>query len=430
MAAAFRGPERGYGVSRMPRSRVIALLLAAIAAAVALGWLRPWVTASVSQVRTADYTMNYVAATMWRHGDAAWLYDGAAQVDAGRALGFTGAQFAGNRFSEPPLAAVAMAPFSLLDLSASYRAWGALQLLLMVAAVVVVARAAPWPRGLPRVVPVSAAMLGLAGAGTAVLLLQAQSDGFSCLGVAVAFACWRRQRAFAGGAVLAAASLLAKPHLALVLAAWMLGRRDRRMLAGAAAGAASLAVLTLALAGPAAVAGFLEAPGLSTAVTPARMLLGFTGLFTSWLGDGGVAYALAAAAGLAAVVAGAILGDRTRRGRASLETSLAAATVLSLLASPHLLVQDLSVLVAPFIWVLARAAALDGPRAWPGPRTLSLVVAWAALDLAARLDLGNYAAAPPGRLVPAALVVVLAAALVAARATRRSDLRVPVFGVR
>lgn len=401
------------------RSRLIAVLAAVLAAAVMSTWLVTWARATPGQIASADYTPTYVAATAWRTGHGGSMYEPAQQAAEGRSLGLAGAQYAGNPFVDPPLAAVVAAPLSLLGLDASYRLWSLLQLGLVLAAVVITARAAPWPRGVPWATPWMAGALGLAGAGTAMLVLLGQWDGFSALGLAIAYASWRGDRRALGGAALAAGSLLAKPHLALVLAAWLLGRRDRRMLAGAAASAAGLGAATLLVAGPGAVIGFLTAPALSSSVTSPRMLIGFVGFFASWLGAGAPAYALAALAAGAAAAGGALLGSRARRDPGSLELSLAAAAVLSLLAAPHVLVQDLALLAPPLVWCLARAAAMDGAERWPGWRTGAVILGWVALDLAARADAGNYSSAPPGRLVPVVLTVAVGTGLGAAMIKRR-----------
>lgn len=393
----------------MSRSRVIAMLVAGVAGVVISSWVSTWVHATPGQIAAADYTPTYVAATQWRAGHGAGLYDPGAQSAQGASLGLNGAQFEGNRFVDAPLAAVVAAPFSLLGLDASFRVWSLLQLGLVVLAVTLVLRAAPWPETTPRPARVAAAAFAVAGAGTAMLFIEGQWDGVPALGLALAYVSWRGDRPALGGAALAAGMLLAKPHLAIVLLAWLLGRRDRRMLAGAGAGLAALALATLLVVGPAGIGAALRAPWLSMGVTPVRMLLGFLGLFASWLGEGPAAYALAIAAGCLALVAGFRMGAATRRDPRTLEVSLAAATLLSLLAAPHLLAQDLVVLSVPLVWCLARAAATDGDR-WPGARTLALLTGWVLLDLAARADIGNYSAAPPGRLVPVVLIATLGAA--------------------
>ena len=393
----------------MSRSRLIAQLVAGVAGVVIASWVSTWVHATPGQIAAADYTATYVAATEWRAGHGADLYDPGAQKAQGAALGLSGAQFAGNRFVDAPLAAVVAAPFSLVDLDASFRLWSLLQLGLVVVAVTLVVRHAPWPEHTPRPARFAAGAVAVAGAGTAMLFIEGQWDGFSALGLAFAYVSWRRNRPAVGGAALAVGMLLAKPHLAIVLVAWLLGRRDRRVLAGAGTGLAAVALATVVAVGPAGVVAALHAPLVSMGVTPVRMLLGFLGLFASWLGDAPAAYVLAIAAGCLAIAAGFRLGDATRRNPGTLDVSLAAATVLSLLAAPHLLAQDLVLLSVPLVWCLASAAAADGGR-WPGPRTVSLLAGWVVLDLAARADIGNYSAAPPGRLVPVVLIAVLATA--------------------
>lgn len=413
----------------MSRTRLIALVLTGVAAAVFASWFLTWLRATPVQIGTSDYAPAYVAGTAWRHGLTASLYDPRAQLAQGAALGLSGAQFAGNRFVDPPLAAAVVAPFTLLDLDASFRLWSLLQLGLVVVAVMVAAGAAPWPPATPRGVRVLGASASVAFAGTAMLVLLGQWDGFSALGLALGYAGMRRGRPAASGALLVGGLLLAKPHLALALLAWLLGRRDRRMLAGAAGAFAVIVVASLLAVGPAGVAAAVTAPALAAGVTPVRMLLGFLGLFASWFGGGPAAYALAATAGALALTAGFRLGAWTRRAPQTLELSLAAAIVLSLLAAPHMLVQDLAVLTVPLVWCLARAAAADGIESWPGPWTLTLLAGWVALDLAARADVGNYSPAPPGRLVPVVLIAVLAAGALAVSRQRRR-MRVPTGGGR
>ena len=410
----------------MSRSRLVAIAVTGVAAVVITSWFSLWLRATPAQTQTADYTSTYVAGTAFRHGLGADLYDTQVQTRQAAALGLAGVQFSGDRYVDPPLVAAVAAPLTLLPLDASFRLWSLLQLVLVIAAVVVAVRAAPWPARTPVALRIAVGTVGVSGAGTAVLFLQGQVDGFSALGLAIAYACWRHDRRATGGVALALGMLLAKPHLALLLAPWLLAYRDRRVLAGAAAGLAVLTVATIVVVGPAALAGFVRAPLLATSVTPVRMLLGFLGLSASWFGDTAAAYALAGVATLMAVVAAVLLGAWTRRGAMTLEVSLACATVMTLLASPHMLVQDLALLSVPLALSLARAAAADGIAAWPGPRTLALFAGWVLLDLAARADIGNYSPAPPGRLVPVVLIGTLVTGLVIALAARRGAATVQV----
>jgi hypothetical protein len=77
--------------------------------------------------------------------------------------------------------------------------------------------------------------------------------------------------------------------------------------------------------------------------------------------------------------------------------------VLSLLASPHLLAHDLTLLAPVLAWTLAAAARRDGDAAWPGRAGLAVLAVWLCLNAAAAADLGNSRVGPPGRLVPLVL---------------------------
>ena len=116
------------------------------------------------------------------------------------------------------------------------------------------------------------------------------------------------------------------------------------------------------------------------------------GLIASWLGGGGAAVAIGIAGSAVALAACALLGIRSRGNPGALEVSLAGATALSLVASPHLLAHDL-VIVAPVLaWCMARAAASE-VAPWPGVITIRVLAAWAILAVFTLMDTGN--AAPP-----------------------------------
>ncbi|HEX4579105.1 MAG TPA: glycosyltransferase family 87 protein [Candidatus Dormibacteraeota bacterium] len=390
----------------MSRPRPPAAAVAALAAVLLAGYAVLWAGVSPTDLARSDFTSFYVGGTLLREGHGAAIYDPALQAWLHASL--VAPLHTGNLpFVNPPAAALVFAPITLLPLAAAYHTWQVIQLLMLVAALVIAARYAPWPAAMRRGGVVAATVLaGLAGTGTLALGLLGQWDGLSALGLAIAYALWRRERRFSGGAVLAGCVLLAKPHLAFGLAALVLAWRDRRVLAGAGCAVAVLAIVSLAIAGPAGIDGFIASVRDDAGRWPLASMLGFTGLTGSWLGDGAAASLIAAAGSVAALAGCVVAGRRLARDRRALEPCLALATALSLLASPHLLAQDL-VLLGPVVVVLmAWAGGRDGALAWPGPCSRAVLGGWALVAVAAALDLGQAGIGAPGRLVPWALLAL------------------------
>jgi hypothetical protein len=395
----------------MPRVRHPAILVAAVAAAIVGAYVWQMIDVSHAQLATSDFTSIYVGGTLFRQGHGAVIYDQSLQAAVHDQL-IAPLQRGTLPFVNPPVAAMVTAPLTLLPLAAAYHAWQAAQLLMLTAGLGLAAWAAPWPASMRRTaVSVAAAAAGLAGVGTLALGVLGQWDGLSALGVGAGYWAWRRDARWTAGAVLAGCTLLAKPHLVVGLAALLVGWRDRRLLGGAACAALALALLSILAVGPAGISGFAAALTDDAGRWPLPSMLGFTGITGSWIGGGALAEALAGCASVAALVACAWLGRRVARDPDTCEPVLAGAVALSLLASPHLLSQDL-VLLAPALvamaaWAAARAASRGADRDGAG---LGMVVgAWAVLCAAAALDLGAQGPAPPGRLVPWALIAVAGA---------------------
>jgi hypothetical protein len=133
---------------------------------------------------------------------------------------------------------------------------------------------------------------------------------------------------------------------------------------------------------------------------------GFTGLFSSWFGDGTVATVLADAAGVAALAIAVVLGVAVRRDRSRLGPALIAATTLSLLASPHTLAHDLTLLAPMLVVAVAEAAQRAGSYAWPQRPVRLILAVWLMIVAAAGLDSAVAMPAVLGRLTP--LVLALA----------------------
>jgi hypothetical protein len=396
----------------MPRHR---LVVAAVAVSLLAAYAVLWISVSNAQIGTSDFTATYVGGTLLREGQGAGIYNQSLQERQYAAL-VPSSRGGSLGFVYPPPAAVLVLPLTLLPLSLGYRVYQAAQLLMLALGLLVSAWAAPWPRMLSRAsIPALAALVALAGTGTVALGLLGQWDGLSALGLGGAYALWRRDARFAGGAVLAASAAVAKPHLALGLAALLIGWRERRVLAGAACGVATMIVVSLLAVGPSGLAAFLASTQTDAGRWPLASMLGFTGLFGSWLGNGALPQLLALAGSAVAIGGCVYLGRRLAHDRSALEPCLAAATALSLLASPHMLSHDLVLLAPMLVAMLAWAGTRDGAAPWPGRLGRAVLAGWGVLCVASALDLGSQATAPPGRLVP---WVLLGLAALLARGVR------------
>lgn len=399
-------------MSRLSRA---ALIASAGAAAVLVAYAIAWAGVSDLDIARSDFTAFYVGSALLRTGHAAALYDSAAQAHLQATL-IAPLRTASLPYASPPPAAVALAPLTVLPFFAAYRVWVAAQLMLVAAAAALAAWSAPWPVAMRRPPTLLAAsVVAAAGVGTLALGLLGQWDGVSAMGIAAAYALWRRDARFSGGLVLAACTLLAKPHLVVGIAAFVVGWRDRRVLAGAATAAVTLAAVSVLAVGPSGVGAFVTAVLGDAGRWPLASMLGFTGLTGSWLGNGAVAEVTAAAGSLVGLLACAVVGCALSRDRRLLEPALAAALLLSLLITPHLLTQDL-VLLTPLVAAMsAWTAERTGGGLWQGRLGLGVLGGWALLAVTAAVDLGQQNNAPPGRLVPWALIALAVGACLLVR---------------
>lgn len=398
----------------MTRPTRTALLAAGAGAALLLLSLALWLGVNRLEIGRSDFTSIYVGATLLRGGHGSQLYDEQLQGRIHATLLAPGDHEGNLPYLNPPGAALVALPVTALSLPDAYRVWSLLQLVLVALGVAAAVRAAPWPDGATGHTRVAAWTVATAGVGAANTLFLGQWDGLLVLGLGMAYLSWRRDRNLAAGVWLGAVAMLLKPHLFLGVAAFLLLRRDRRALLGAAGAALALVALSVALVGPHGVAGFVRISLEDTDRWPPAMLLGFSGLFGSWLGNTAASHLLAAVCDVAAVAACGLLGARSRDPR-KFETALAGTIALSLVAAPHLLTHDLVLLAPAAAWMLGRAASADGGAAWPGPRSRRVLGLWLLLNLASLVDYASVSPAPPGRVVPIALAGL---GLVALRATR------------
>jgi hypothetical protein len=395
----------GNALSERPKWFAAALIT--VASIVLAHYVQVWAVVPAPLAPTSDYAGTYVASTLIRSGHAAEIYDGAleqqALVDSGAPVSHDDIPF-----ENPPAAAVIALPFSVLGAGAAWRAWSLLQLALMVFSLVLVARVAPWPETLPRLPRVAIVLVALAGFGTGLLFLEGQWDGVSVLGLACAYAFWRRDRPGAAGFALGFTAAIAKPQLVIGIAAYMIGRRDWRAVLGALLGAAVSVAIGVIGAGPGSLGSFLSAIAMPSN-SPTAQMQGTSGLFGSLLGHASGVFLLAVAAGIAAAAVAGWLGTVAHRRRDLFEPSLCAAVTLSLFASPHLLGHDLTLLAPVLVAGMAWLAARPGEHPWPGPATVGVIAIWALLSVASLGDLSQNTVGLPGRATPWMLLLMAAA---------------------
>jgi hypothetical protein len=395
-------------------------MLAAVAGlAVVLAYLVLWYEVSPRLIGRSDFTNTYVGATLVREGDASSMFDPALQAPLHAQL--IAPDREGNLpYDAAPLAAVVAAPLTLLGLDTAYRIWSLLQFLMIAVAAAVAVRAAPAEVPLRRDQGLAVGLLALACLGTGSTLLLGQWDGVSAVGLAASYACLRRGRMGTAGAILAVTSLLAKPHLAMGLAAFVLGWRERRLVMGMLAGGLATVAASLLAVGPGGVAGFVGSLGSQVNAWPLARMVSLVGITGSLFGQTLAAHLVAAAGSVAAIIAAGLLGAAVRKRPFRLEAALAGATVLSLLASPHTGWDDLALLVPAAAWSLT---ALVARRAGSGWLTTAATAVWVAISLAAYLDLATGAAVPLGVLTPWALIAAAALAVAVCRRQRAGEVR-------
>lgn len=289
----------------------------------------------------------------------------------------------------PPFALIPFLPLAWLPIGWAYAAWTAFSLALLAFNVWLLASYAeagasdwPWLAAL-MFMPVSA---GLAHGQLSILALT---------GFVLAWEAWRRGRSFRGGLLLMLAAF--KFQLIMGFVVVLVARRKWKELAGVICGAALLLGVSMALAGPHALAHYisfvLQAEG-GVGSEPENM--------ANWRGMAAL-FGLDSFAVVLMLTATAFLW--AARAWTNLDRGVSVALLASMLASYHMNPQDLSLCLVPFFlcWKqgllpAARVPAVAGV-ALMAPMLLAamhLHYAWAALLLAAAL----VAAGWPNRAQP------------------------------
>ena len=376
--------------------------LAALCVALIAAYVVVWAHVSAMDIGRSDFTSTYVGGTLLREGHRADLYSDPLQAALHTTL--IAPDREGNLpFVDAPLAALVASPVTLFPLQAAYRLWAVLQLAILVLAVLIAARAAPWPRDVRPAHRAVAVLAALACAGTLPQLLQAQWTPVTALGLALAYRDWRAGQYARGAALFAVCAALAKPHLALGIAAFMLGWRDRRVVFGALAGGLAAAAASVALIGPEGVGGFAQALTGSATRWDLATFVSFIGFPGALIGNGTAAQVAGIGGTVAACAVAAWLGARVRRDATLLEPALAGAAVLSLLAAPHVLMHDLVLIAPAAVWSVAYALRRGGDRT---ATLLTSLAPFGVLTLAGLSTIGGgaLAVAHGGMLAPGAVV--------------------------
>jgi hypothetical protein len=380
-----------------------ARLVVAIAAALLLAYVLIWARLPSADIARSDFTSSYVAGLLLRHPGGAAVYDAATQPAVRDQL-IAPVHNGAVPFVDAPPAAVLVTPVTWLGLDAAYRLWTALSLALLVIAVVVAVRSAPWPAAIPRVWRAAAATAALASMGTWTLLLQGQWASLTALGLALAYRDWRHGHEVRGAVILVLAAGVAKPHLALGLAAFVLGWGRRRVILGAVAGATGLVIASLAAVGAAGVVAFAGLAAAQGGAWDLRKMLSFIAIPGSVAGNGTTSEVIGLAGTAVAIAVAWRLGALVRRRPDRFDRALIAAAVLSLLGAPHAYTQDLVMLAPVLVWAVAIAAE----------HRIAVVGLWALITAAALVDFVEGGAFPPGQLAAWALIAVAVAACVEA----------------
>jgi hypothetical protein len=371
----------------------------AIAAALLLAYVLIWARLPGSDVDRSDFTSSYVAGLLLRHPGGAAVYDVATQTALRDHL-IAPVRNGAVPFVDAPPAAVLVAPVTLLSLDAAYRLWTLLSLAILVLAVVVAVRSAPWPATTPRVWRIAAGLAALASMGTWTLLLQGQWTSLTALGLALAYRDWRHGHELRGALILVIAAGIAKPHLALGLGAFLIGWGRRRAILGALSGVAAIGLASLIAVGTAGIVAFASLATAQGGAWDLRRMLSFIAIPGSIAGNGTLSEAIGLAGTAAACLVAWRLGVLARRKPDRFDVALIAAATLSLLGAPHAYAQDLVMLAPVFIWAIAIA----------GQRRMIVVGIWALITIAAFVDFVDGGVFPPGQLAAWALIVAAAAA--------------------
>jgi hypothetical protein len=220
--------------------------------------------------------------------------------------------------------------------------------------------------------------------------------------VAAGYLLFARRHPLAAGIAFGLGAGMAKPHLLLGALVFLLFGRALTAVLSCVATAVVVNLLAVAVLGPGTASGFAVAVLHSGIDHPPSSLVGVAGLFASWLGNGTPVRVVGLVVSTLLFALCGWLGVISRRAPRAMPQLFAAALAIGLLASPHLLVPDLVVVIPAFIWLYPFVIA---PARWVAAPELLLWVAWVWIAVASVMDAANGSVGFPGRLVPWGLIL-------------------------
>jgi hypothetical protein len=224
----------------MRRMATIAAILAVeVAAAVAIPpWHKPEIT---------DFTNFYAAATIVRQGHGHELYRAETQEPVLKSLGGRTLDL----FLHPPFEAAALVPLTFLGFERAYAVWTLFNLALLGLLPFLFAGGISFVARRPYL-----GLVGFAFTPVAVGLALGQDSILVLFVISAAYVLCARKRAFAGGLVLALATVKFQYVLTLVL--FLLLTRRLRVVQGFVLGAAALTLASLLVTGPAGLVEYFR----------------------------------------------------------------------------------------------------------------------------------------------------------------------------
>lgn len=332
-----------------------------------------WTVAAVAVARTVrsawagapfDFTQFYIAGTLAADGRIADLYDASAhavEVERLRRDGAFVSPIGVAQFARPPIFALLYTPLAVLDYASAFRLFTVMNLLLLVLLVWLLPR---WLASTAARFETSLLRACLAMFAPSLYAIRTGQDALVVTFIVAAAVRWIAANRDLGGLGLAGALL--KPHVIWAVPFGLWAARRGRAVLWFAAGAATIAIASVAVVGVAGNAVWLRhALSPRTDMLPERMV------------NVRAVAVVVGPAGAAAVTILTLTAFAWILSRRRARETLPAAICISVLLGPHTYVHDLAVLTVAACLVphpaLRYALLLPWPYVLPWPNFLPAV---------------------------------------------------------